>query len=131
MGQLVDIDKLKGIVNNNNRNTFLYIIAGGALIIFLIIGFTVGTYHPDPNSKIVKELVDKQIADEKSKYEQTIKDKDIQIKNIQDQLDRSSKATEIYRKENAKLKEQVGKIQKPKTDTETRKRLKEMGYETF
>jgi len=130
MGTLIDIDKLKGIVTTN-KNTIIYVVVGIALIAFLIIGFTAGTYHPDPNSKIVQNLINSQIANEKAKYEQTIKDKDTKIKAIQDQLDKSNQTTKGYEIEIAKLKGKVGKVQKPKTDTETRKRLKEMGYETF
>lgn len=101
-----------------------------ALCIVLIIGITFGKYHPDPNSELIKELIDQKINEEKVAFEQTIKDKDKVIGDIQSQLNASSNLNLSYIKSINELNSKFKKIQKPKSTNETKKRLKELGYET-
>lgn len=101
-----------------------------ALCLVLIIGITFGKYHPDPNSELVKELIEEKIHEEKVIFEQTIKDKDKKLIEIQTKLNESSVINASYIKAITELNSQLKKIQKPKDNKETRKRLKELGYET-
>jgi predicted RND superfamily exporter protein len=101
-----------------------------ALCLILIIGITFGKYHPDPNSALIKELIDKKVAEEKLQYEQIIKTKEGEIISIQSQLNASSILNSSYIKSIIELNNQMKKIQKPKDINETKRRLKELGYET-
>lgn len=124
-------EKIKSLSDTKTKNKLIVFVVGIGIIIFLIIGFTVGRYNPDPNSQAVQDLLDKMIKDEKNKYEQTLKEKDVIISNIQDQLNKSQIMNNEYQKEIDSLKVKYEQIVEPKTNQEIRKRLKDMGYVTY
>ena len=55
-----------------NVKNFWYIPVIIVCLIFMYISFKYGTYHPDPQSKIVMEMVDKLLAEKQKNYETTI-----------------------------------------------------------
>jgi len=121
------INKGKQIVQANSI-TIIILIAMLCLVLF--IGFTFGKYHPDPNSELIKELIDQKVQEERLQYEEVLKTKDTQLLDIQSQLNASSNLNLSYIKSINELNSQFKKIQKPKSTNETKKRLKELGYET-
>jgi len=118
-------------ITNNPKTKFIIIGFIISLIIFLTIGFTIGKYNPDPNSKIVTELLNKLLYEDKLKYDQIIKEKDSQISNIQLQLNQSQNINSNYQKEISKLKNQLNNIKPPENENEIRERFKGLGYETY
>jgi len=112
-----------------NVNKTIIGVAIGAIILFLIIGFTIGKYHPDPNSQAVQDIVNKQLAEDKAAYEQTIKEKNAQLDDLSKQLINSNKIIYIYREQLNNLNVKVANIKPPKTMTEAKTRLRGMKYE--
>jgi len=132
---LIDITKLKDAISQlfskpQNKSKIIYGVVIVAFILILFIGFAAGKYYPDPNSKTVQTLLNQQLATAKEQYNQTIKDKDQQISDIQTKLTQSQTINLNYQKQITVLKGKMNNIVAPKTDSETRARLKEMGYET-
>lgn len=112
-----------------NVKNYWYVPVIIVCLIFMYISFKYGTYHPDPQSKIVMEMVDKLIAEKQKNYENTIKDLDEQLKEVNKKAKESNKTLIIYKKllEKSDIKEK--NIQPPKTMKEAKKRLKEMKYD--
>lgn len=121
------INKGKQILQENTMTIGALIVI---MLLILFIGFTFGKYHPDPNSELVKELIDQKVKEERTQYEEVLKTKDTQLLDIQSQLNASSALNLSYIKSINELNSQFKKIQKPKSTNETKKRLKELGYET-
>jgi uncharacterized protein (UPF0335 family) len=136
MGNLSDdLDKLRGLANQSLSNSetkskVIYGIVAVALILFLVIGFTYGKYHPDPNSAIIQTLLNEKLATEKEKAAKDIKERDDKIKIIQDQLTKSYTKNSKYVLEIDSLNKQIKNIKPPKDSKEVKAELKGMGYET-
>lgn len=127
------IDNLKDkviLVTNNSKTKLIVGICIVSILVFTFIGFTYGKYNPDPNSQVIQELLSKMLADEKSKYEQIMNQKDTEITNILIKLNDSIAKTIENEKEIAKLKTKINSIKPPQNEKEVRSRLKELGYET-
>ena len=122
----------KTITNlKNSKTTILVLIGVGTIIAFLVIAFTIGKYNPDPNSQVIQELLSKMLSDEKSKYEQIINKKDMEINKINNQLNNSMVIITNNEKEIVKLKNKISSIKPPVNELEIRTRLKDLGYETY
>ena len=127
----IDLTSVKSVATtfvSVNKWTILIIVVFIGL--FLYIGFRYGSYHPDPNNVTVQNMLTKKITDAKTIAEQTIKDKDTQIKTLQDKLNQSYTKNSTYIKQILDLNTQVKNIKSPKNNKETRDRLKAVGYET-
>jgi len=112
-----------------NVKNFWYIPVIIVCLIFMYISFKYGTYHPDPQSKIVMEMVDKLLAEKQKNYETTINDLDAKLKEVEKKKKESDKTLVVYKKllEKSEIKEK--NIHPPKTMKEAKKRLKEMKYD--
>lgn len=124
-------DKIKSVTDSKNKYKWIVFLVGIGIILFLIIGYTIGKYNPDPNGEAVQELLDKMLKEEKIKFEQTLKEKNLEISNIQRELNQSQIMNNEYQKEIDSLKVKYDQIVEPKTNIEIRKRLKDMGYVTY
>ena len=100
------------------------------VIAFLFTAYTLGTYHPDPNSAVVQSLLNDKLAAEKEKAAKDIKEREDKIKIIQDQLTQSYAKNSKYVLEIDSLNKQIKNIKPPKDSKEVRAELKGMGYET-
>ncbi len=121
------INKGKQVIQANTISIIVVIVL---LCIVLIIGITFGKYHPDPNSELIKDMIEQKVKEERTQYEEVLKIKDSALLDIQSQLNASSNLNLSYIKSINELNSQFKKIQKPKSTNETKKRLKELGYET-
>jgi len=101
-----------------------------AILIVLVIGFTIGRYNPDPNSQVVKNMINQKLIEERKAFDQSMKEKDDVIASIQDKLNKSNKTYSSYVKSIKDINEQIRNVKEPKNSKETKTRLKELGYET-
>jgi chorismate mutase len=130
---LLETKNLKDKVILETKDSKTKLIIGICIVfilVFTFIGFTYGRYNPDPNSKVVQELLSKMLSNEKDKYEQIINEKDREITNILIKLNDSIAKTIENEKEIAKLKNKINSIKPPQNEKEIRQRLKDLGYET-
>ena len=97
-----------------------------AVLLFAFITFTVGRYHP--NSEIVDELVTKQLAIAKEKYETDMKIKDEEIARLNKDKIASEKKYAEFKKKLLQADKQIAEIKPPKTMKEAKERMGRAGY---
>lgn len=97
-----------------------------AALIFAFITFTVGRYHP--NSEIVDELVTKQLAVAKEKYETDMKAKDLEIARLAKEKKLSEAKFAEFKKKMQEADQKITDIVPPKTMKEAKERMGRAGY---
>jgi 5-bromo-4-chloroindolyl phosphate hydrolysis protein len=97
-----------------------------AALIFAFITFTVGRYHP--NSEIVDELVTKQLAVAKEKYETDMKAKDLEIARLAKEKKLSEAKFAEFKKKLQEADQKITDIVPPKTMKEAKARMGRAGY---
>ena len=118
------------LITKESKTKLIIGICIVSILIFTFIGFTFGKYNPDPNSKVVQDLLSKMLSDEKAKHEQIINEKDTEITKILIKLNDSITVIIENEKEINKLKSKINSIKPPQNEKEVRDRLKDLGYET-
>lgn len=97
-----------------------------AVLLFAFITFTVGRYHP--NSEIVDELVTKQLAIAKEKYETDMKTKDLEIARLAKEKKLSEAKFAEFKKKMQEADQKITDIVPPKTMKEAKERIGRAGY---
>lgn len=97
-----------------------------AVLLFAFITFTVGRYHP--NSEIVDELVTKQLAIAKEKYETDMKTKDLEIARLAKEKKLSEAKFAEFKKKMQEADQKITDIVPPKTMKEAKERMGRAGY---
>ena len=97
-----------------------------AVLLFAFITFTVGRYHP--NSEIVDELVTKQLAIAKEKYETDMKIKDEEIARLAKEKKLSEAKFAEFKKKMQEADQKITDIVPPKTMKEAKERIGRAGY---
>ena len=85
----------------------------GILIVSIAVGFlaySYGTYHPTSNSELVKKMLDDKLQQEKINYDNTIKEKQSQIDQLNIQLQKSQNMVVFKQSEINKLKKKSLKV---------------------
>lgn len=104
----------------------VFIIIGIIVIIFIFVAYSYGKYHP--NSHVVQEYVDRQLAMEKLKFQKEMDEKIIQINQLNDALILSQQNVSKKQTEINKLKKDIANINLPINLQETKERLIKLGY---
>lgn len=114
---------------DNFKKYIPYLIVIGVLM-FAIIAYTFGTYHPNQNSTLFQKYLQTQLDKEKEKYKQIIESKEIKIEELSKELDKSNQQMKKTQTEINKLKSKINDIKTPENLSEVRERLNKLGYST-
>ena len=116
------------------------VLVVATVIIFLFIAFKFGTYNPQ--SEIVTKLVDQQIKVDKEKfasdlaalqkkYNEDIKQKDVIIGKLQEDIQISDTKYQTTKKQIEMLKKEMNNYVLPKNMAEAKNSLRKLGYNPF
>lgn len=133
-------DKIKTANPIETIHKYWYVPISLVIISFIFIAYTYGTYKPSSNVvtslvdqqlKIEKEKLEKELKAAKNTYENTVKEKDVQIGELQKKIGASQVNINSAKTEIARLKGELANAIPPKNVEESRKRLQAHGFNTF